>query len=41
MTCFLNVLIFQFLQTIGTMKNHSTNVSRDDSVSTPDTDSMF
>ena len=38
MTGFFKVFIFHFLQTFGTLKNHSTNVSKDDSVSTVDTD---
>ena len=37
MTWFFNVFIFHFLQTFGTLKNHSTNVSKDGCVSTFDT----
>ena len=38
MTGFFKVFVFHFLQTFGALKNHSTNVSKDDSVSTADTD---
>ena len=37
MTGFFNVFIFHFLQTFGTLKNYSTNVSEDDCVLTADT----
>ena len=38
MTGFFNVFIFDFLQTFGTLKNHSTNISKDDYDTTADTD---
>ena len=39
MTGFFNVFIFHFLQTFGKLKNHSTNIAKDDDyVSTADTD---
>ena len=38
MTGFFNFFIFHFLQTFGTLKNHSTNISKDDYVSMADTD---
>ena len=38
MTGFLNVFMFHFLQTFGTLKNHSTNIFKDDCVSTADSD---
>ena len=38
MTGFFNVFIFHFVQTFGKLKNHSTNISKDDYVSTADTD---
>ena len=37
MTGFFNVFICHFLQTFGKLKNHSTNISKDDYVSTADT----
>ena len=38
MAGFFNVLIFNFLQTFGTLKSHSTNISKDGYVPTVDTD---
>ena len=38
MTGFFSVFIFHFLQIFGKLKNHSTNISRGDYVSTADTD---
>ena len=38
MAGFFNVFKLHFLQTFGTLKNHSTNVSKHGCVSTPDTD---
>ena len=38
MTGFFNVFIFDFLQTFGTLKNHSTDISKDDYDTTADTD---
>ena len=35
---FFNVFIFDFLKTFGTLKNHSTNISKDDYDTTADTD---
>ena len=38
MTGFFNVFIFHFLQTFGTLKNHFTNISKVEYVSTAGTD---
>ena len=38
MTGFFNVFIFHFLQTFGMLQNPSPNISKDDYVSTTDTD---
>ena len=35
---FINVFIFNFLQTFGMLKNHSANISKDYCVSTADID---
>ena len=38
MTGLFNVFTFHFLQTFGTLKSHSTNISKDDYVATADSD---